>query len=79
MLEGLWKGMAQIGFCLDAIVEDYDRSGTGMLDDILGAIFGGDVAVEITAEDIPHDDAVVALQELDLAGFHLAVWRAKEA
>lgn len=79
MLEGLGKGMAQIGFCLDAVVEDYDRSGTGMLDDILGAVFGGDVAIEITTEHIPHDDSVVALEELDLAGFHLAVWRAEEA
>ena len=63
------KCMAQVSLGFDTIMENHDGSGAGMLDDILGAIFRGDVTVEIAAEDIPHDDAVVPLEKLDLAWF----------
>jgi len=79
MLEHHGKGVSEIRFGFEAVVEDDDRACFGVLDYILGAVFGGDVAIEITTEHIPHDDSVVALEELDLAGFHLAVWRAEEA
>ena len=34
--------------------------------------------IEITTEDIPHDDAVMALKELNLAGFQFSVGWAEE-
>ena len=55
-----------------------DRSRTGMLYHILGAVFGTNVMIEITTEHIPHDDAVMALQELNLAGFQFSVGWTKQ-
>ena len=69
MLEHEGKCIAEIGFGFDAIVKDDDRTCFGVLDHILGAVFGADIAIEITAEDVPHDDAVMTLQELGLARF----------
>ena len=78
MLEHHGKGMAEIRFGFDAVVEDDDRACFGVLDYILGAVFWADVTIKIAAEDVPHDDAVMTLQELGLAGFQLAVWRTEE-
>ncbi len=72
------KCVAQVGFGFETVVEDDNGTCFGVLNDILGAIFGADVAIEITTEDIPHDDAVMTLQELDLAGFQFAVWGTEE-
>ena len=69
MLEHHGKGMAEIRFGFDAVVEDDDRACFGVLDYILGAVFWADVTIKIAAEDVPHDDAVMTLKELDLARF----------
>ena len=70
--------VAQICLGFDTVMEDDDGSGTGMLNHILGATLWSDVTVKITAEDIPHDDAVVPLEKLHLAWFQFSVGRAEE-
>ncbi len=67
MIENQWKSIPEIDLCFQAIVENNNRTLTCILDDILITGIRGDILVKISTENIPHDNLVMALQELYLA------------
>lgn len=68
MIQHERKCIPQIIFRFQAVMEDNDGSLRRMLDDILKAILRRDILIKITTQHIPHDNVIMALQELDLAG-----------
>ena len=68
----------QVGFRLEAIMENDNRAFYGVVGNILEALFAAEVGVEVGTQHIPHDDVVFLLQVFGLIGSDAAVGRAKQ-